>query len=198
MSTTQKTLKLVETSVLVALAFVLSYVRIITMPMEGSVTLLSMLPIVLIALRHGTKWGLGGAFCYALLQLVQSVTIGGLFSWGLTPGALIGCILLDYLLPFTLLGLAGLWRKKGTAGMLFGIVLVMILRFTCHLLSGAVLFAIITQTVNIFGTDVVFTNPWLYSACYNGFYMVPELILTLAGTWLLLRIPTAKKYILSV
>ena len=44
-----KTVILAECAVMVGLAFVLSYVRIFTMPMEGSVTLLSMLPIVILS-----------------------------------------------------------------------------------------------------------------------------------------------------
>ncbi len=191
----RKTVILAECAVMVALAFVLSYVRIFTMPMEGSVTLLSMLPIVILSVRHGLRWGLGSAFCYSLLQLVQSITVGGLFSWGLSPEALAGCIVLDYLLPFTLLGLAGVWRSKGAAGVLWGVVFAIGARAVCHVLSGAIIFAIITETVEIFGTSVVFTNPWLYSLCYNGFYLVPELILTLLGAGLLLKVPSVKRQI---
>lgn len=194
----RKTQLLSECAVLVALAFVLSYVRIITMPMEGSVTLLSMLPIVILSVRHGTRWGLGGAFVYALLQLVQSITIGGLFSWGLTPGALVGCILLDYLVPFTLLGLAGCFRKGGTLGVMAGTALVILLRYLSHVLSGAVIFAIVTEKVAIFGADVVFTNPWLYSLCYNGFYLLPELLLTLLGVFALLKLPAGRKQVFSM
>lgn len=190
-----KTVILAECAVMVGLAFVLSYVRILTMPMEGSVTLLSMLPIVILSVRHGLRWGLGSAFCYSLLQLVQSITVGGLFSWGLSPEALAGCIALDYLLPFTLLGLAGLWRRKGAAGVLGGTVLAVALRAVCHVLSGGIIFAIITETVDVFGTEVVFTDPWLYSLCYNGFYLLPELILTLLGAGLLLKVPSVRRQI---
>ncbi len=194
----RKTQVLSECAVMVALAFVLSYVRIITMPMEGSVTLLSMLPIVILAVRHGVAWGLGSAFVYALLQLVQSITVGGLFSWGLTPWALVGCIVLDYLLPFTLLGLAGILRKGGTAGVLGGTAMVIGLRYVSHVVSGAVIFAIVTEKVDLFGSDVVFTNPWLYSLCYNGFYLLPELILTLLGAFALLKIPAGRRQIFDL
>ena len=194
----RKTSVLSECAVMVALAFVLSYVRIITMPMEGSVTLLSMLPIVILSVRHGTKWGLGSAFLYALLQLVQSITVGGLFSWGLTPVALAGCIALDYLLPFTLLGLAGCFRKKGGLGVLSGAALVIGLRYLSHVLSGAVIFTIVTEKVDVFGSEVVFTNPWLYSLCYNGFYLLPELILTLLGALALLKLPAGRKQVFGL
>lgn len=194
----RKTQVLSECAVMLALAFVLSYVRIITMPMEGSVTLLSMLPIVILSVRHGTRWGLGSAFVYAVLQLIQSVTIGGLFSWGLSPAALIGCIVLDYLLPFTLLGLAGIFKKGGTPGVLLGTALVITLRYLCHVLSGAVIFAIVTEKVDLFGSEVVFTNPWLYSICYNGFYLLPELILTLLGAFALLKLPSGKKQVFGL
>ena len=45
---------LAEAAVMLALAIALSFVKIWDMPMGGSVTLLSMLPIMLIAIKNGT------------------------------------------------------------------------------------------------------------------------------------------------
>ena len=186
-----------QCAILVSLSFVLSYIRIITMPMEGSVTLMSMLPVMLIGVRYGLKWGMASSFCYAILQLIQSITVGGLFSWGLSPLSLIACILLDYLLPFTLLGITGLAKNKTPVKLMAAIVGAVGLRFICHTVSGAVIFSIVTKTVDIFGKSITFSDSWLYSICYNGFYLVPELILTVIGAFLLLRIGTVKKMLLQ-
>ena len=89
---------MVEAAIMVALATVLSFIRVFKLPWGGSVTLLSMLPIVIFAIRRGTKAGLGCAVAYSLIQLLQGIILDGLFGWGLTPVALIACIFLDYIL----------------------------------------------------------------------------------------------------
>ena len=53
-----KTKKLVTTAMLLAMAVLLSLVQVLKLPFGGSVTLVSMLPVVLIAYMFGTKWGL--------------------------------------------------------------------------------------------------------------------------------------------
>ena len=80
----QKTKLLVEGAAMVALATVLSFIRIIKMPWGGSVTLLSMLPIVIFSIKNGVKNGLIVSFAFSLVQFAQGV-MDGLFGWGLTP-----------------------------------------------------------------------------------------------------------------
>lgn len=184
---------LVESAIMVALATVLSMIPLIPeMPLGGKVTLLSMLPICFISIRHGLKWGLGSAFVYSVIQLMLS--IAKIMTWGLTPVILLGCIFLDYLVPFTLIGLAGVFRKKGTAGMFLGIVLALSLRFLSHFISGVVLWTNVEQFA-LFGRSWE-NRPFLYSLLYNGCYMLPEIVLTSVGAWLLTRIPTVRKLIL--
>ena len=187
-----KVQKLTECAIMIALATVLSLLKIWEMPLGGSVTLLSMLPICFISIRHGLGWGLGSAFVYAVLQLLLS--IGEIVSWGLTPVILVGCFFLDYLVPFTLIGLAGVFRKKGTAGMLFGIILALVLRFLSHFISGIVLWTNVEQ-FELFGRSWE-NRPYLYSALYNGLYMLPELVFTALGAWLLTRVPAIRKLII--
>ena len=43
--------------------------KIVDMPFGGSVTACSMLPILIIAYRYGTKWGLFTAFAAVMLHL---------------------------------------------------------------------------------------------------------------------------------
>ncbi len=169
-----KTMILTECAIMVGLATVLSMVKMWEMPLGGSITLLSMLPIVLIALRHGTAIGVGTAFVYACGQLFLGLS--SLMSWGMTPTMWVGSVVFDYLLAFTVLGFAGLFKKYGFPGALAGIVLACALRFVSHFISGAIFFAVWCPE----GWNVAF-----YSLCYNGGYMLPEMILTVLGASLL-------------
>ena len=187
-----KTKILVEGAVMVALATVLSFIRVFKLPWGGSITLLSMLPIVLFSIRRGVKSGLTVSFVFALIQFAHGV-MDGLFGWGLTPGMLIACILLDYLGAFTILGIAGIFRRKGLPGWIGGISLAIALRFVLHFLSGVVIWQSFGELWNGFSTD----NTFLYSFLYNGCYMLPELIFTLAGAVALLSAPQTKRLLLE-
>lgn len=187
-----KTKILVEGAAMVALATVLSFIRVFKLPWGGSITLLSMLPITLFSIRRGVKPGLIVAFVYALIQFLQGV-MDGLFGWGLTPGMLAACILLDYLVAFTVLGLAGCFRKKGLPGWISGISLAVGLRFLCHFLSGVVIWNSFGDLWEGFSTE----NTYLYSFVYNGCYMLPELIFTVIGAVILLSAPQTKRLLLD-
>ena len=179
--------KLTFSAVIVALASALSLIKIYELPLGGSVTLLSMLPIVVISISLGLKWGVGSAFVYSLIQLFFGIVMDGLLGWGLTPAYLVGTIFLDYIIAFTVLGFAGAFAKKGYAGTLAGISLVFVLRFISHLFSGAILFGIPEKWAD------KFSNVWLYSAAYNGSYMLPELVITLIAAAIIFRLPQVKK-----
>ncbi len=178
---------LCQSAILVALAVVLSFIKLWQLPFDGSITLLSMLPICLISIKFGIGWGLGSAFCYSWFQILQ----GGVFGWGLTPTMLIGSLLLDYILAFTVLGLAGVFRKRGTLGMILGVALACLLRFFVHFLAGIILWANFAEFV-AFGQEWI-NRPVLYSICYNGIYMLPETVLTVTATAIFLRIPQFKR-----
>lgn len=183
---------LVEGAVMVALATVLSFIRVYKLPWGGSVTLLSMLPIVIYSIRWGIKPGFTVSFAYSLVQFVQGI-MDGLFGWGLTPGMLIASIFLDYLLAFTVLGIAGVFRKKGFGGAIAGIVIAVVLRFLVHFLSGVVIWHSFGDLWDGFSTE----NEWLYSLLYNGAYMLPELVLTVIGAVVLLSVPATRKLLLD-
>lgn len=185
-----KTLTLVEGAVMVALATVLSFIRVYKLPWGGSITLLSMLPIAVFSIKYGVKKGLGVAFVFSLVQLIQGAT-DGLFSWGLTPVMLIACIFLDYVGAFTVLGFAGMFRNKGAAGWLAGTIIAVFLRFVCHFLSGVIIWKSFGQLWDGFSTD----NSVLYSFLYNGSYMLPEMIFTGIGAFALFKVPQTRKLI---
>ena len=119
------TRELVEGGLMVALATVLSYLKLWDAPYGGSVTLLSMVPIILYSLRWGVKPGLVAGLAHALIQLIQGM---GDVMYVPTAGGIAAAIILDYLLPFTLLGLGGLFRgvkftKNNTANLILAAAL---------------------------------------------------------------------------
>ncbi len=178
-------------AVFVALATVLSLIKLFKAPLGGSVTLLSMLPIVMISAMLGVKWGLASAFVYSLIQLLFGIIFDGLLGWGLTPVMLIGTILFDYIIAFTVLGIAGIFAKKGAAGVALGTALAIALRFVSHFISGYVIFKNLEQ-FELFGK--LFANrPILYSIAYNGLYMLPELVFTVIFAVIVFNIPQVKK-----
>ncbi|MBR6359496.1 MAG: energy-coupled thiamine transporter ThiT [Lachnospiraceae bacterium] len=188
--TGSKTRALVEGAAMVALATALSYVRIFKLPWGGSITLLSMLPIVFFSIRRGLGAGFAASFVFSLFQFVQGI-LDGLFGWGLTPGMLVACIFLDYIGAFTILGIAGIFRKKGLLGEVSGSVLAVFLRFIFHFLSGVVIWHSAGKLWEGFETE----NSWLYSLLYNGAYMLPELILTTVAAVVFLHIPQIRRLV---
>lgn len=168
---------LAECGVLIALAAVLSMIKVFKLPWGGSITLLSMLPVVMISIRHGLKTGVFSSFVYAVIQLIFGILFDGLLGWGLTAEMLIACILLDYIIAFTVLGLAGIFANKGMGGVIGGTALAIAFRFCSHVVSGVVVFASAGKLWEGFET----TNSWLYSMVYNGCYMLPEMIITVIG-----------------
>ena len=86
-----------EAAVMVAMATVLSLIKFNKLPFGGSVTLLSMFPIIVYSIRRGIGKGVFAGFVYAVLQLI--LDIGEIMTWGLTPGVLVACFFMDYLIP---------------------------------------------------------------------------------------------------
>ena len=62
-----------ECAVMIALAFVLSCAKLYEMPLGGSITVASMLPIMLISIKYGTLYGLGSAFCARSTALISGL-----------------------------------------------------------------------------------------------------------------------------
>ncbi len=168
---------LTECAILIAIATVLSFIKIYKLPWGGSVTALSMLPILLAGYRNGFKWGVITAFTYGFLQLM--VDIAEIASWGLTAGIFIGAILFDYLLAYGSLCLAGLFSNK-KYGLLIGTCVALPLRFIMHFISGYIFFASWTPEGQ---------TPFAYSVVYNGSYMLPELIITAIAAVIISNIP---------
>lgn len=165
-----KTKKLTTCALLTALSTVLMLLSklIPSMPWGGSVTLASMVPLIMISLILGLKWGVFSGVVYALIQILTGFyppptqTIENFFL----------VVMLDYLLSFGILGTAGFFYsmcgKKLWAIPLSGAI-VTVLRYLCHILSGILVWGVYAEE----GQTVL-----AYSVLYNGSYMIPEIILT--------------------
>ncbi len=154
----KKTRVLTEVAISVAIAVVCSFIRLWEMPQGGSVSL-TMIPLLLISVRRGMATGAMAGGIYGLISMLLAGVV-------YHPAS----ILLDYLLAYGLLGIAGLFGKN-LAGIVAGSCVGVAGRFISSLISGAVLFAEYAPEGQ---------NPWIYSLGYQAAYMVPELIICIA------------------
>lgn len=181
---------LAECSIMIALSTVLSIFKIFEMPYGGSITIASMLPIALVAYRHGAKIGLGTAFTAAIMQMLLGLKN---FSYFTTLTSFIALAVFDYLLAFGIFGLAGIFRrhiKEQNLSLALGVLFATVIRYVFHVISGATVWA---------GLSIPTEAALVYSISYNATYMIPECIIhTLVAIYLgsaldfTKRIPTRK------
>ena len=170
------TRKLVEASLLVALATVLSVFKLAELPYGGSITLASMLPVVLLSYRHGTRWGLGGGAVFAVLQQLLGLKNLSYFT---TWQSVVAIIYLDYLIAFTVIGFGGVFRRsieRQNLSLAVGSAFVCLLRYICHVISGATVWA---------GLSIPDSAALGYSLVYNATYMIPETVVLVAAAYCL-------------
>lgn len=148
------TKQIVTGALSIALAFILSYIRLYKMPQGGSITPASMLPIFLFAYIYGSKKGLIVAVAFGFLQYLQDP--GSVIHWAQ--------LIIDYIFAFGALAAAGLFRKNIVPGILLGAAL----RLFFAVLSGVIFFAEYAPAGQ---------SPIIYSLVYNASYMIPEAII---------------------
>lgn len=154
----------------VSMSFALSYIKLWDMPQGGSVTLVSLLPIMLFAYLFGAKKGVFVGFAYGVLQAVQD-------PWIIHPAQ----FLLDYPVAFASAGLAGLlrpvkkWEKLPQAQFGVGALIAGTMRFVCHVLSGVFAFESYAGGENV----------WLYSLAYNSYVFIDVALVIAAGVFVL-------------
>lgn len=158
---TSSTKIIAEVVSFVALATALSYIKVFSLPQGGSVTAGSMVPILWLALRRGAKVGLFAAVVYGLVQLAVEPFI-------YHPAQ----VLLDYPIAFGMLGLAGFFQNRPFVGVNVGIWG----RFVAHFISGVIFFGSYAPEG---------MSPIVYSAFYNGGYILPELAISIYIVYLL-------------
>ena len=145
-------------AVAIALATVTSMIKLIHMPMGGSVTLFSMFFITLIGYWYGLGAGLATASAYGLLQLILGPYIVNLPQ-----------LIVDYVLAFGALGLSGIFSGK-KHGLVLGYLTGVAGRYIFVTLSGVIFFG-------AYAPDS-FPNPLAYSLAYNGAYIGLEALIT--------------------
>ena len=157
---------LAEVIMAAALGTVISIVlRLYQFPSGGEITLGGMVPIIILSYRRGPKMGFITGVIHGTVQLI-------LFPWIMNPFQ----VILDYPLPFGCVGLAGLVKKMPTVGVVFG----MFLRFIVHYFSGIIFWYSVSN-------DAYNWGPWIYSAVYNGLYIVPETVISVILVYLLFQ-----------
>ena len=165
---TQTTRRLVESAQMIAVGTVLSVLKVDSLwAFGGGLTIGSMVPLVLISHRWGIKWGTFTAFVYSLLQLILGMDN---IQYATSVGMAIAIILLDYVIAYTVIGLAAMFGSS-RPGIIGGVVVTLGIRFLCHFLSGWMIW------------DALFPNELgmasaVYSLWYNGSYMLPEILIT--------------------
>lgn len=155
---------LCEGAIMVALSLILGLIKVFELPNGGSITL-EMLPLLLFCTRWGMSSGFLACFAFGFLQ----VFLQGAVAYGWQS------ILLDYVLAFGVMGVAGLGRGR-RGGIFWGSVLGAAARFVIHFISGITIYKILAPT-ELFGTT--FDNPALYSFVYNFSYVFIDLVLCL-------------------
>lgn len=204
MSNISKNTKILcECAIMLAMSIALSFFAISPGTFGGSITPASMLPVLFVGIRHGHKWGFGTAFVYSVFQLLTGLSY---FSYIKGFGPYLICILFDFILAFTMLGLTSFAKPRIKDGeeakylaieneaskynlvKVFGfIALAMVLRFVCHFISG----------ITIWREYDIYNNPYIYSLVYNLVYMLPEMLICLAVAGLLLSTKKSRDFILT-
>ena len=163
---------LTEGAIFIALAQVISYLKLFELPQGGSITV-AMLPIFLFCARWGFGPGMLASFVFSVLQLL----LDGAYAWGWQS------MLGDYIVAYTVLGLAGLFHAQ-RYGFFTGSVVGSLARFLVHYLVGVWVWGEYMPET-FFGMTM--TTPWFYSFLYNGSYMVIDMAICLIVGLLLWR-----------
>ena len=188
----EQILKISTGGICLALSFVLSQLKLFEMPMGGTVTPASTLPIIVYGVAFGPAWGFLIAFIFSLLQL-----IGG---WLVTPFQ----VFLDYTIGYTALGCAGFAALKsserlkinGALGRFRGTSLLKIIAFSVvayivrwlgSVASGVIFYA-------EYAAEAGYDNALVYSMVYNGSFLLADLaILSIVLVVFYMVIPSSSK-----
>ena len=166
----QKTSMLVFSAIMIAIGTVLSLLKV-DFIMGGGVTACAMLPLVIVSWKYGTKWGLFTAFVFSILQCLLGLDN---VQYATSAGMAAAIILLDYIVPYSVIGFSGFFRNKmkdDYRAVICGICYTFFTRFLCHFITGWIIWDALWP--NEFGMAAP-----VYSLCYNGSFMLAEAILT--------------------
>lgn len=170
-----KTRKLTTCALCIALATVLSMVKLFHFPFGGSVTLLSMLVITLPAWIYGVGTGIIVGLAYGLIQFVLGPTVISVPQ-----------VLLDYVLAFSVMGIAGLMKEKRHS-LIKGYIIAIFARWIIATLAGLVWVAAGMSAWDGW-------NPLPYSMAYNGAYIFSEAVISV----IVIMMPPVNKVLTSI
>ncbi len=179
LSKKQKTRRLTESALMLALSTILSAIPPVSFPFGGSITIFSQVPVILISYRYGIKWG---AFTGLSMGVVQMLFGFSNFSYVSGITAYLILIFADYIIAFGAIGLGGMFKniiKNQQLSISLGAIIVCVIRFVCHFISGVTIWGDYAN-----GATEVFS----YSFTYNASYMLPETIITVMGAVLIVSV----------
>lgn len=170
------TLDLVYMAFYISLSVVLNYLNeffpIIKMPNGGSVEY-ALVALIIASYHLGWRKGVAVALLSYLLECMF-----GFHNYFLNPMQ----VLFDYVLPIVLMGLTSLVPKpfkRTEINVMFGIILIMILKYLSHVTSGALFYASLSGIPNGSWAG------WVFSFGYNATYCIPTAVLAVILTPLL-------------
>lgn len=177
-------------AICIALSFALSYIRFVRMPMGGSITFASMLPLMLYSYMFGCKKGLIAGLVYGMLQAIQD-------AWIFHPAQ----FALDYLVAFMAIGLTGCLRNVHTlkdrmrTKFTLGAIIAGVTRFISHFFSGVFAFGAYGVTYAEQWNIPALSNPYIYSIVYQSLYIIPEMVIVIVVGVLMLSSANLRKQI---
>ncbi len=162
---------LCEAAIMIAVAAVFAVLqfppfRIALWGNGGSIDFV-MIPLIVLGWRRGAKWAFPACFAFGIIDCLVSGGIG----WGLPS------ILLDYVLAYGIVGIAGFFKGK-KYGLVLGAIVASVMRFLVHFIAGVTIWKIaVGDSVELFGTTFGADASFVYSLVYNGSYMLGNLII---------------------
>jgi len=164
------TKSIVYAAVCIATSFSLSYIRFFELPLGGSITFASLVPLMIYSYMFGMRKGVLAGAIYGLLQFIQA-------PWIIHPVQ----FLLDYPIAFAAIGLTaifketGILKNKAVLQFAFGSIIAVLIRYFSHVVSG----------IFIWGSgDPENYNAVAWSFLYNSFTLADLAIALVAGCML--------------
>ena len=172
---TTNTHALTESAIMVALSIAIFAVSdLLPWPFiyGGGFSIFGQVPVIIVSYRHGIKNGLAAGLALAMFEMIMGYKN---FAYVTGIAAYLIVAFADYIVAFGCLGLGGMFRKKigkQSTELVAGGVVVCIIRFICHFISGVTIWS------GYCPEDMAIAA---YSFVYNGSYMAIELVLTVIG-----------------
>ncbi len=164
---------LAEIIVFAALSAVLYIIRPFTLPYGGSITLGSMVPVMWLSMRRGVHVGIIAGAIFGLAALLIDVMLLP-YSPITNPMQ----VFLEYPIAFGALGLAGILHRRSTIFAAISVGISGLIKFLLHFIAGIIFWA---------WTIPEGWDPTLWSAVYNGSFLLPEFIISAIILFILLK-----------